>query len=542
MKPTIRLYVLVLCFLAWVVSPVDALGQSTQTFYVKAKLSPDNESPAITGVTSSGTARARVTVDRDVAGTITSGVVTFDVAYQFGRAVTLTGFHFHSAAVGSNGPVVINSGLASMPEPDGVGSLTFTTPALTTAEQITALNGLATTPHLYYINLHTSDNPGGEIRGQCTTETHFYRADMLPSNEVPPIPELNASASALITLDVTRDTSGAITSGAVMFDTNYNFPVGTTFNGLHIHTGRAGENGDVVIPAGVSSVESSTGKGSITKLISLPTTPEMLGILNAVLTNPQGHYVNLHTSANPGGAVRGQLEDANQFSSIPFALDDGTFRSNLGIQNLTNVPGTVAVSVAQESGATSSMTVALPARGFTQLLNVNSLFGNPGPIGSIRLAPDQHIDAFVSTIDHATNTPTIIPTMSKGTNLAIAAVSNLGGRYVSSLMVSNEGSSEALVDIVARDAQGVVQGQMSNVAIPAGGFIYRPDILAALGVPSGYGPLEIRSTNGQPLSALSLVVNSETKRGAVMAGKGFGHGSLGSSSGSFDSCSGCWDY
>jgi CHRD domain len=542
MKPTIRLYVLVLCFLAWVVSPVDALGQSTQTFYVKAKLSPDNESPAITGVTSSGTARARVTVDRDVAGTITSGVVTFDVAYQFGRAVTLTGFHFHSAAVGSNGPVVINSGLASMPEPDGVGSLTFTTPALTTAEQITALNGLATTPHLYYINLHTSDNPGGEIRGQCTTETHFYRADMLPSNEVPPIPELNASASALITLDVTRDTSGAITSGAVMFDTNYNFPVGTTFNGLHIHTGRAGENGDIVIPGGISSVESSTGKGSITKLISLPTTPEMLGILNAVLTNPQGHYVNLHTSANPGGAVRGQLEDANQFSSIPFALDDGTFRSNLGIQNLTNVPGTVAVSVAQESGATSSMTVALPARGFTQLLNVNSLFGNPGPIGSIRLAPDQHIDAFVSTIDHATNTPTIIPTMSKGTNLAIAAVSNLGGRYVSSLMVSNESSSEALVDIVARDAQGGVQGQMSNVAIPAGGFIYRPDILAALGVPSGYGPLEIRSTNGQPLSALSLVVNSETKRGAVMAGKGFGHGSLGSSSGSFDSCSGCWDY
>ncbi len=521
MKPTIRLYVLVLCFLAWVVSPVDALGQSTQTFYVKAKLSPDNESPAITGVTSSGTALARVTVDRDVAGTITSGVVTFDVAYQFGRAVTLTGFHFHSAPVGENGPVVINSGLASTPEPDGVGSLTFTTPALTTAEQITALNGLATTPHLYYINLHTSDNPGGEIRGQCTTETHFYRANMLPSNEVPPIPELNASASALITLDVTRDTSGAITSGAVMFDTNYNFPGSTTFNGFHIHTGRAGENGDVVINSGVTSIESSTGKGSITKLISLPTTPEMLAILNAVLTNPQGHYVNLHTSANPGGAVRGQLVEANQFSSIPFALDDGTFRSNLGIQNLTNVPGTVAVNLGQESGATSAMTVALPARGFMQLQSVNSLFGNPGPIGTIRLAPDQHIDAFVSTIDQATNTPTIIPTMSKGTNLAIAAVSNLGGRYVSSLMVSNEGSSEALVDIVARDAQGVVQGQMSNVAIPAGGFIYRPDILAALGVPSGYGPLEIRSTNGQPLSALSLVVNSETKRGAVMAGKGF---------------------
>jgi CHRD domain len=521
MKPTIRLYVLVLCLCAWVVFPVDALGQSTQTFYVKAKLSPDNEVPPIAGVTSSGTARARITVNRDAGATITSGVVTFDVAYQFGRAVTLTGFHFHSAAVGLNGPVVINSGLASVPEPDGAGSLTFTTPTLTTAAQLAALNGLATTPHLYYINLHTSDNPGGEIRGQCTTETHFYRANMLPSNEVPPITGLNASASALITLDVTRDTAGNITSGAVMFDTNYDFPVGTTFNGLHIHTGRAGENGDVVINSGVSSIVDSTGKGQITKLVSLPTTPEMLATLTAVLTNPEGHYVNLHTSVNPGGAVRGQLVDANQFTSIPFALDDGLFRSNLGIQNLTNVPGTVTVNLAQENGTTSAMTLGIPARGFMQLLNVNSLFSNPGPVGSIRLDPDQHIDAFVSTIDNATNTPTIIPTMSNGTNLAIPAVSNLGGRYVSSLMVSNEGGSEALVDVVARDALGGVQGQMSNVAIPAGGFLYRPDILAALGIPSGYGPLEIRSANGQPLSALSLVYNAAANRGAVMAGKGF---------------------
>jgi hypothetical protein len=521
MKTTIHLSVLFLCLLAWVVSPPEALGQSTQTFYVKAKLSPDNEVPPIAGVTSSGTARARITVNRDAGGTITAGVVTFDVAYQFGRTVTLIGFHIHPGAVGANGSVAINSGLASMPEPDGAGSLTFTTPILTGATQLTALNGLATTPHLYYINLHTSDNPGGEIRGQCTTETHLYRANMLPSNEVPPIAGLNASASALVTLDVTRDTSGAITSGAIVFDTNYDFPGSTTFNGFHIHTGRAGENGNVVINSGVTSIADSDGKGQITKLVSLPTTPEMLATLTAVLTNPEGHYINLHTEVNPGGAVRGQLVAANQLTSIPFSLDDGTFRSNLGLQNLTNVPGTVTVNLAQENGTTSAMTVGLPARGFMQLLNVNSLFGNPGPVGSIRLDPDQHVDAFVSTIDNATNTPTIIPTMSKGTNLAIPAVSNLGGRYVSSLMVSNEGSAQALVDIVARDALGGVQGQMSNVAIPAGGFLYRPDILAALGIPSGYGPLEIRSANGQPLSALSLVVNAATNRGAVVAGKGF---------------------
>jgi hypothetical protein len=28
---------------------------------------------------------------------------------------------------------------------------------------------------------------------------------------------------------------------------------------------------------------------------------------NAMLTNPNGYYFNVHTPTNPGGAVRGQL-------------------------------------------------------------------------------------------------------------------------------------------------------------------------------------------------------------------------------------------
>lgn len=510
----------VCCLTVWLVVGLDALGQSSQTFYVKARLSPDNEVPAIAGLNASGAARARITVNRDAAGAIVSGVVTFDVGYQFPGAITLTGLHIHSGPVGEIGPVVINSGLSSTPDADGAGALTFTTPALTTATQLTALNGLVNAPHLYYINLHTSDNPGGAIRGQCTTETYFYRANLLPSNEVPAITDLNASASVLVTLDITRDSSGNITSGAVMFDASYQFPANVTFIGLHIHTGQAGENGPVVINSGVSSVVDSVGAGRITKIVSLSSSQAMLDTLKAVLTNPQRHYVNLHTSVNPGGAVRGQLLDANQFSSIPLALDDGIFRSNLGIQNLTNAPGTVLVRLAGESGAASSMTVHLPARGFVQLLSVNALFGF-GPIASVRLDPDQHVDAFVSIIENATNTPSIVPMMSKGRRLGIAAVTNLGGRYVSSLIVANEGSTAATVDIVARDPSGTVAGQLSGVSVPAGGFVYRADILAVLGIASGYGPLEIRSTNGQPISALGLVVNAATNRGSVMAGKEF---------------------
>ena len=501
------------------VGPV--FSQSSQTFYVKAKLSPDNENPAITTSSATGSARARVTVNRDAGGTITSGVVIFDVSYQFGRPVTLTGFHIHSGAVDVNGPVVINSSLTSTPEPDGTGSLSFTTPSLTTTTQLAALTGLVATPHLYYINLHTTDNPGGEIRGQCTSETFFYKATMLPSNEVPAITGLNASASVLVTLDVTRDSSGNITSGAIMFDANYQFPGTVTFTGFHIHTGVAGVNGPVVLDSKTSGVVAeATGIGRITRIISLATTQAILDALKAVIANPSGHYINLHTTTNPGGAVRAQLSDAHQFTSIPSVLDDGTFRSNLGIQNLTNMASTVVVNLAGPTGAGSEMTVALPPRGFVQLLNVNSLFG-VGTRGVVHLDPDQHVVAFVSTIENATNIPFIIPMNSKGTRLAIAAVSNLGGRYVSSLVVANEGRAEATVVIRARDSSGAAGDQLLAVSIPAGGFFYRDDILAALGIPDGFGPLEIRSTNGQPISAQSLVVSAAANRGAVMPGTDF---------------------
>ena len=164
-------------------------------------MSADNDVPAIAGLNATGSSRARVTVNRDVGGVITSGVIT------------LTGFHIHSGAFDVSGPVVINSGLASTPDPDGVGSLSFTTPTLTTAAHLAALTGLLATPQLYYINHHTTDNPGGAIRGQCTSETFFYKATMLSSNEVPAIAGLSASASVLLTLDVTRDSSsGTITS------------------------------------------------------------------------------------------------------------------------------------------------------------------------------------------------------------------------------------------------------------------------------------------------------------------------------------------
>jgi hypothetical protein len=431
----------------------------------------------------------------------------------------LTGFHIHSGAVGESGPVVIGSGLTSTPDSDGVGSLVLTTPTLDTPEELTALNGLVNTPQLFYINLHTSDNPAGVIRGQVTTETLFYKASLLPGNEVPAVTDVDASADVLITLDVTRDSGGNITSGAVMFDGNYRFPGAVTINGFHIHTGQAGENGPVVINSGVTSIDDPGGVGKITKIISLPTDETTLNTLKAVIANPEGHYVNMHTSTHPAGVIRGQLKDANQFTSIPFSRDDSNFRSNLGIQNLTNIPGQVLLRLAGEDGDIYEQSIDIPARGFTQIPNVNPSVGNEETQGALKLEPDQHIEAFVSVIDNASNLPTVIPLTPKGTRLTIPAATNVG-RFRSSLAIFNEGPQPATVDVIARGRSGAVTGQKTGISITPNGFFNDFDILTTLGV-TDYGPLEIRSTNGQPVSAISLVYSTTDNRGSIFIAKPF---------------------
>jgi len=498
----------------------STMAQSTETFYVKAKLSPDNEVPAVAGLDAGGSARVQITVNRDSGGLITSGSAVFELAYQFPSAVNLVGFHIHSAAVGESGPVVINSGLGATSDATGVGSIVLPAVTLNTPDQLTALNGLLTTPQLYYINAHTSDHPSGAIRGQVTTETLFYKATLLPENQVPAITDLNASGSVLVTLDLTRDSSGNVTSGAIMFDANYQVaqpPV--TFVGFHIHQGLAGSNGPVVIDSRLASFTDSGGTGRITRILSLPTDDTTLTTLKSIIANPPGFYVNLHTSDNPGGAIRGQLSDANQLTSIPYSIDNETFRSNLGIQNLTNLPGWVLVRVFGADGDIYEQSIHVPARGFVQVNRINPSLGNEEEEGAIKLDPDQHVEAFVSMIENTNNFPSIIPMAPRGLHLAIASATNLV-RFKSSLVVFNEGSTQANVNIISRDVGGNVKTQ-KTITIDAHGFYSDQDILTTLGLSSAYGPLEIRSTNNQPLSAISRVYSVTDNRGSVFAGKEF---------------------
>ena len=64
----------------------------------------------------------------------------------------------------------------------------------------------------------------------------------------------------------------------------------------HIHAGGPGETGRVVVPFETPEDGSSGGCAQVTAEVSA-----------ALLANPGGYYVNVHTRAQPSGAIRGQL-------------------------------------------------------------------------------------------------------------------------------------------------------------------------------------------------------------------------------------------
>jgi len=146
-------------------------------------------------------------------------------------------------------------------------------------------------------------------RGECkrakrVPSTAIFREHLTPRQVVPPVNGLRAEAKGNVTLDLTRDASGNVTGGNVVFYVNYAFPGSVTLTGLALHQGAKGANGPVVLDAAIGTLTDADGRGNVTKVVS-SVSPSLL---QALLTSPRNYYVDISTSANPGGALRDQLE------------------------------------------------------------------------------------------------------------------------------------------------------------------------------------------------------------------------------------------
>ncbi len=306
------------------VSPGGAMrGQllRSEATVLMGMMSPKNEVPP-TPVTASGVASVVLIRGFDTTGKVAAAEAIFNLDYTgFDPGVVFTGFHIHNGAAGINGPVVINSGIGSgaasvNADPTGAGNLNYLIPMspldASFATEVGTVNSLFSDPSQQYINIHTTVYGGGVMRDQMRhLEEGTFQVNMLASNETPPIAGLTANANTAIHYFLLRNPDGTLAAGTMIFDVNYRgFSAGTTFTGLHVHEGAPGVAGPVLFPSGVDAnankVVSDTGNGNIFRVTNVSSTAA-LAALNRLVQNPNNFYSNLHTTLNPGGAVRAPL-------------------------------------------------------------------------------------------------------------------------------------------------------------------------------------------------------------------------------------------
>jgi len=335
--------------------------QRAEVAYLMAFMTPDTEVPPNVGLNASAVAQVIAIATRDASGNINGGRVTQVASYNFPGQVTFTGFHIHARALpGQTAGVTISSGLTTQPSgTGGTGVVSGTVEiAATQTAAVQTLADLFTNPGIHYINLHTTDFPGGAVRAQLRkADVVSFRVTMTPGAEVPPVTGLDASAIANVGVAALRADDGSVVAGFGIFDVNFRFPGRSEFVGLHIHDGSSTVAGPVRIPTELASSVSETGFGNFYFNTIPQTGLAMLASLNSIVTTPENHYVNLHTTVNPGGAVRAQLGAPNTATPTVSAAASAVLANvtNVAPLGLFSIFGTNLARVTTELGGGNAL-------------------------------------------------------------------------------------------------------------------------------------------------------------------------------------------
>ncbi len=300
----------------------SALGQSVESIPFRINMSPANEVPAIEGLAATGFGTVWVHVVRDAAGKVTSGTVDFGIRYQFPGEVTITGFHIHRGNAGANGPVLLDTritGANPVVDATGRGEIKRAVEVAAGSANVAVLEELIASPSSFYLNFHTTVNPGGAVRAQMLrAERRVYGVMMLPDNEVPAVTS-SARGIGFLTILASLE-AGRLVSSEVTFDLNYTgFAEGTQFTGMHIHTGTNGTNGPVTLDSTLSRAQNilagAGGAGNLRYVIDVNTgTPAAVNTVLGIWADAGSAYWNLHTVTNAGGEIRAQLRETERFS------------------------------------------------------------------------------------------------------------------------------------------------------------------------------------------------------------------------------------
>lgn len=230
-------------------------------------LNVNNELTAPTGRTDSGTAVLQLYSD----DTLRFSLTVKNLAAGDG----LTASHIHAGDAVTNGSVYIPF------------NGTFTNNALSGAVLLTPAQADSIQNFPMYVNIHSTQSPGGIMRGQMDKNIVFAaNVVMTGANEVPPV---TTTATGTTYLRLADDNT--LFSKVVVAD----LESGDTWTAAHVHTGAPGVNGDVLVPL----CNSATDFGI--SISSALTADVATTLLTAEV------YANAHTTNHPAGIIRGQI-------------------------------------------------------------------------------------------------------------------------------------------------------------------------------------------------------------------------------------------
>ena len=251
-------------------------------------------------------------------GTLTVNLASGAVSGFF----TVSGFtavaaHIHSGHAGTNGPVIVNFSA----DPANPGRWGPAAGAALTTAQVDALlvGGL-------YVNAHSATFPGGEVRAQLLPAgIVVYFVDLAGLQEVPEVATRNTARGAITLNTATRVATYHVNTVGL------NDAVAA-----HMHRGNAGTNGPVAVnftkdPANAAhfSAENVT-----------------LAQADFDALQSAGGYLNVHTPANAGGEVRGQVVPSGYGVVVNRVSGEQEVPARI-----TAARGTTAVTVRTATGA-----------------------------------------------------------------------------------------------------------------------------------------------------------------------------------------------
>lgn len=288
---------LLICF-AFLTTQVSARHNSGEIMFTSI-LSGDAEVPAINTM-------ARGVATFNLNGTMDTLFVNGTFA---GLSGSVTGAHIHQAAEGMSGDVII--GLTAQINNNQIMGF-VTGDALTSTAMKAMLDGNT------YLNVHTEANPGGEIRGQLMTETDYSFFSTLSGDSE--VPAVSGDAEGFANVIVSK------TNKKVWINAVYSGTSGA-ITGAHLHNAMAGVSGGVIVNLS-DMIDGNRIMGSIEVDESLD--------LWTKLSNGEV-YINLHTEANPGGELRGDLKwkdgitlrsEINTDQEVPMPVVPSTAKGN----------------------------------------------------------------------------------------------------------------------------------------------------------------------------------------------------------------------